>query len=240
MTARNGRVKTVKLMAAAFVLLLATSASAGSLWVQPYGSYGTYAMGDLNRAVADYNSNFGASLDKMNAGPAYGIAFGRDFEHKAGSIGFALERLDGSSSLSHGDYSIDVNVPAYVVRLFLKGDAPWLETETFTLAVGGSLGIISTNSDVNWRYYHVEPGDPEPTITDISESGDFSSSGAYFDWFVSGEKRLGERLVAVLDLGIRANTLSSKQLEGDAIGGRYSSDYAGLLARLGLRYKFGR
>lgn len=228
---------TMKLLTAATILLFATSASAGSIWVQGYGSYSTFQMNDLNERVAEYNSRNNANLDEINAGPGFGIALGRDLERVPGSIGIAFETLDGSSSKSHGEYSIEVKAPAYAIRLFLEGDTPWLSTETFTVAVGGSLGIISASSDVNWRYYHVESGDPDPTITDITESGSFGSTGAYFDWFLNGEKRFGERLAVALDLGYRANTLSSKIITGDAIGGSYSSDYAGAFARLGLRYR---
>lgn len=231
---------TVKLLTAAAIVLFAANASAGSIWVQGYGSYGTFSMNDLNRRVAEYNTRNDSGLDEINAGPGFGVALGRDLESAAGSIGLAFETLDGSSSASHGEYNIEVKTPAYAIRLFLKGNAPWLASETFTLGVGGSLGLISASSDVKWRFYHIEPGEPEPTITEIRQSGTFGGTGVYFDWFLNGEKRLGDRLAMVLDLGCRANTLSATNIDADAIGGAYSSDYTGFFARFGMKFRLSR
>lgn len=212
------------------VMLITSAAQAGSLWISGQGSYAAYGMKDLDASIRDYNDSYGTDLSSIGSGVGACIAVGRDLYDMSGAIGLAFEYLDGSCSLAHGDYNIDIRVPAYAVRLFLKGYTPWLKTDSFSTSVGGSIGVISSSAEYSQRYYHEEEGsDPIEELV----SGDFGSSGMLFDWFLGANKQVGSRLSLDMDLGYRVNTMNDTTIDGRTFG----AEYNGFFLRCGVQYR---
>jgi hypothetical protein len=187
-------------------------------WIGISGSWGAYAMGDVNRDIADRNRELagtGPSLNRIHGGFGLGASAGLDFPARL-SLGIGYDRLAAATEAGGGAGSLKIRHPANTFRALAEYRLPGRGNLEARLGVAG--GTV------------MEAG---------SESVKFTGSGPLLEAYASSDWRATPHLALTASLGYRYAKVSEvkagQEVMFKADGSRFTVDYSGVLLRLGLK-----
>jgi hypothetical protein len=228
------RAFSILLAAAALVLAVsaATAATAPEAaagpkvkpWIAVTGSWGMYAMDDVNQDIDLLNAEIagsGLSMGTVDNGFGIGAAFGMDLNPQF-SIGAGFERLSAASSVGDASATIDFKVPA--ITFFGFGEYRLPMEGPMKVRLGAAGGLVSTSGSLEV----VVPG-AGSSSTDISGSGPLFSVYGAGDWWASPQFAL------TASLGYRSANVSETKW-GTVNNANYSVDYSGMVLRGGIKF----
>ena len=202
-------------------------------WAAASGSWATYSMKDVNDQIGSINQTLagsGLSMDEINNGFGFGVAFGGDL-NDALSVGVGYDRVFGSSDVSDASGGIKFDFPANAYRGF--GEYRFPSTGQFKPHLGISLGMISTSGNVELS----AAGSP----TDKSK---VEGSGPLAEAYVGGDMWASPQFAILGSVGYRYAKVSEFKVAGEtatnADGSKATMDYSGFNARLGIKFAFGK
>ena len=224
-------------LAVALPLTLATAAlaSADELrpWIGIQGSLATFGMSDVNDDIGNVNSGLagtGLSMDEIHGGFGVGASGGIEFRGPF-SAGVGYERLFASTDVGDFSASLKYDLPANVYRGFAQ--YAFVEGPTTTWALGSALGIVS------------EAGKVTLTVTGVgSDSAHLKGSGPLVELFAAGDAWASPQLALSGSVGFRYAKVGEVTVDGNTLytpnGDKYTVDYTGLYARIGMKFAMGQ
>lgn len=220
--------RTLLLACAALCLFIPAAATAGVRpWLSGWFGGSTYAMGDVNDDIGDINTALqgtGLEMEEINRGLTYGLALGLDL-NPCVSVGLGYDKLTGQSDVGNQYFSVEYDLPAYVLRGF--GRYSFQSTGKAKGFLEASLGRVVSQGNAMTTVSVVGP--PTSSI----EGSDFAFEGA------GGASYWTSPQIAVVGmLGYRYANIGDVEANGSRIynedGDPYSLDYSGIFVRLGL------
>jgi hypothetical protein len=202
-------------------------------WASVDGSWGTYAMSDVNDDLAAVNASLagsGLSIDEIHGGLGLGLRFGVEVGSRW-STGVGYDRLFASTDVGDATGKLEYKLPANAFRVFEEYSLP--SQGRAGLNLGAGLGMVSSSGSVE--------------LTDYS-SGSFKAhlkgTGLLLEGLLGGEIRAAPQLALTGSAGFRYAKISEVKAEGQTVvnadGSKYSLDYSGFLLRLGMKVAFTR
>ena len=213
--------------AAIFLLLPATSTAAARPWLSGWFGGSIYAMGDINYNIGVINdalAGSGLEMEEINRGLQYGGALGLDLGTSF-SVGVGYDRLTGQSDVGNQFFSIEYDIPAYLLRGF--GRYSFESTGKTKGFLEASLGRVTCDGNATTTVSVVGPATATLDGSGLAAEG----AGGFSYWTnprVAVVGVLGYRFANVED--VEANGAPSSDPNGDP----YSIDYSGVFVRLGL------
>ncbi len=136
----------IQVIAVAVALASAATCARGAEtivpWVGGHGSWGTYAMGDVNHEISQINEQLGEAsphLDKIRGG--FGFGFEAGVEVRRVSFGLGYERLLGSTDLEVASGTIRYAVPANAVMALAQ--YRFAAAGPLRARIGGAWGVLA-------------------------------------------------------------------------------------------------
>ncbi len=225
--------------AVAVIVLLAsvafaTSAHAASPvkpWLAGYGSWSTYAMGDVNDGIDNINAElapFGLSMDKVQNG--FGFGFEAGFDLPVITVGVGYERMTASTDVGDASATVEFKLPANAFYGLAEYKIPGAGAVGARLGLGA--GVISL------------AGKEELTVVGIgSASNDISGSGPMVKFYGSLELHAASQFSILGSVGYRYAKISKGDVhvnESESILASYAPgfavDHSGIFFRAGLRF----
>ncbi len=194
-------------------------------WMTPSFGLNTYAMDDVNTEIRFLDDALPGSMDEIESGWSYGVAFGVDLPSRL-SLAVGYERFFASTDYGDPSGSLDYDFAANVLKgsLLYRLSPPGLRE----FAVGFSFGMISSAGEV--------------AIVDFEEGafkGDVEGSSPLLEGFLAGDFRLTPKVALAGTVGYRIAEVDEIEIEGIPVtmpdGSDYTVDYGGLLLRVGLK-----
>ncbi len=216
---------------ALFASLTAVSAVNAAMplkpWLAGYGSWNTYAMGDVNdQIVGGINSDLagtGVSMDELKNGFGFGVEGGIDVSQFAFGVGY--ERVSGMTDVTYGGVTVELKAPANAFYALAEYKLPTAGPVGARLGVAG--GLLSTSSE----YSMSAPGEGSMSI-------DITGSGPLLKAYLTGEWKASPQFGLLASLGYRYAKVNEPKVDGESITD-FTIDYSGFVARAGLRFAFG-
>jgi len=196
-------------------------------WAAASGSWATYSMGDVNDQIGNINQNLsgtGLSMDEIKNGFGFGIALGGDFDSPL-SVGVGYDRLFASSDVGDASGSVKFDFPSNAYRAFAEYRFP--SGGQFLPHVGVAAGMVTASGKID--------------ATGLGSS-DVTGSGPLAELYVGGDFKAASTLSVIGALGYRYAKIDEFKAFGETAtnndGSKSAMDYSGLVARLGLKFKF--
>ena len=218
------------------IALLAPSSSQGAgfkPWAAASGSWATYSMKDVNDQIGSINQTLagsGLSMDEINNGFGFGVAFGGDL-NDAVTVGVGYDRLFGSSDVSDASGGIKFDLPANTFRGF--GEYRFPSTGQLKPHAGIALGMVSASGTVELSV----SGFP-------TDKSDVEGTGPLAEVYVGGDMWASPQFAIIGAAGYRYAKISEFKVAGETAtkedGSKATMDYSGFNARLGLKVAFGK
>ncbi len=211
----------------------AQAASPMKPWVAGYGSWSTYAMGDVNDGIDNFNvilAGGGLSMDKVQNGFAFGFELGADTPLLVFGIGY--ERLTGSTDVSAEGAKIEFNLPANSFYGLAEYKLP------FSGPVGARLGLAA-------GLVSLAAQEKFTAVGEGTQTNDITGSGPLFKVYGSAEVHAATRVALLGSIGYRYAKVSEPSVDvpGTIIPISYlqelspgfAVDYSGVFFRAGLK-----
>ncbi len=208
----------------------AQAASPLKPWLAGYGSWGTYAMGDVNDAIGNINAELagtGLSMDKVQNGFGFGLEAGLDLQGFALGVGY--ERLTASTDVGNAEATIEFKLPANAFYGLAEYKLPTPGPVGARLGLGA--GIVSL------------AGEEKLSVTGLgSASTDITGTGPMFKVYGNVEVKAAPRLSVLGSLGYRYAKVSKGDVKVDldrsilaAYGPGFAVDHSGVFLRAGVK-----
>ena len=220
--------RTLLLACAALCLMAPAAATAATRpWVSGWFGGSTYAMDDVNDDIGDINTvlqGSGLEMEEVNRGLTYGLAVGLDLG-PCFSVGLGYDRLTGQSDVGNQFFSIEYDLPAYVLRGF--GRYSFQSTGKAKGFLEASLGQVKCEGNAMTTVSVVGP----PTSSIEGSDLAFEGAGGFSYW-------TQPQIAVVGVIGYRYANVGDVEANGSRVynedGDPYSIDYSGIFVRLGL------
>lgn len=219
---------------AALVALPSIASAAARPWIGVDGSWGTYAMSDVNDDLASLNAALagsGLSIDEIHGGAGLGARFGVDTESRW-SAGVGYERLFASTDVGDATGKIEYKLPANSFRAF--GAYTFPAEGPVSANVGFAVGMVSSSGSVEISDYS------SPPPIEVKLEG----SGALIEGLLGGELWAAPQFALTGSAGFRYAKIGELKADGQTVvnqdGSKYTLDYSGFLIRLGVKVAFTR
>jgi len=92
-------------------------------WLAVNAGYGAYAMGDVNDRIQAIDAQTTAEFEDITGGPFFGIEAGIEMTPMFG-LGLGYQRLLASSSISDASGTLEYNLPARLLLVFIQLNTP--------------------------------------------------------------------------------------------------------------------
>ena len=219
------------LVAAILLIPAGTRAAGFRPWVGASGSWATYSMSDVNRDIGDINTQLagsGITMDEINNGFGFGATLGGDFVG-SWSIGVGYDRLFANSEVGDATGTLTYDFPANAWRAF--GEYRFPSSTQVSPRIGVAGGLVSESGSIELS----APG--FGTLT-----GDLEGSGPLFETYAAGDWWAAPQFAVTGSLGYRYAKIGEVKIQGQTVqnvdGSKYTIDYGGFNARLGLKVAF--
>jgi hypothetical protein len=217
-------------LAALLAIVPASSAAAVRPWLSGWLGGSSYAMDDVNDLIGQINAEAagtGLSMDDISKGFNYGASFGLDVGNNF-SVGLGYDRLEGASDIGDASGTIELKVPANLVRVFGRYTFPSAGKANGFLEA--SLGRVNSSSKL------------ELTATGLgSEHADLEGSDLAFEGGGGANVVLAPQLDLTASLGYRVAKVKEIEVNGERFtdfnGAPIGIDWSGVVFRLGLTVK---
>lgn len=199
-------------------------------WIAIDGSWGSYAMSDVNddiKSVNDLLAGSGLKMDEIHGGVGVGGRFGLDVTGHW-SVGIGYERLFASSKVEDPSGRIEYRFPANAFRAF--GDYVVYRSN---LHLGIGAGLVSASGSVEFE----DKSSPPAVHVDVT------GSGPLIEGSLGGEYWVVRPKFALLgSAGVRYARIEKVEGDGQTVtnadGSNYTIDYSGVLLRVGMKLAF--
>ncbi len=199
-------------------------------WVAGYGSWSTYAMGDVNDAIAGLESEvqrtmgLGMDMAEIRSGFGFGLEGGADVGRLAFVLGY--ERLTGSTDANAGDMKFEFRLPANAYIGRVEYVLPTRARVGLRVGLGAGIVSLAGAEKVTFAYRG-------------SATNDVSGSGALLEARGTAELRAAAHLAVLGSIGYRYAKVGSPRFESGSFLEHYvpglDVDYSGFFARAGVR-----
>jgi hypothetical protein len=185
-----------------------------------HGGYGTYAMSDVNDAIAFVNAELvgtGLAMDEINGGLNFGGGV-RFKVNESVSLSAGYERLFGSTEVSVEGASVTIKIPASAITA----------TGEYFLPMSGPIGI-GFGGGVG---YYISAAGSESTLLGASFSEDWKGGGFGLHGLVLG--RIAATPAIQVDAALGYRLAVAKDIEVGGVSSQDDLDWSGLMTRLGV------
>jgi hypothetical protein len=190
------------------------AAAAGPFGAEVFGSFNTFAMGDVNDAIDAENTAFGTNFDDVSSGISGGLGL-RMWANQNWMLSARWEPLfvetESDAVGATGKQNLDANSFQFTGTYFFPSKNP-----TAKYGIGAGVGMYSIGGEVT---------------DDAGNTADVEGSGPGFHFMGVGEWTMSPGFAFTGSAGYRVASV-----EIDNTSPTVNADYSGFMARAGLAF----